>query len=88
MADKDNPDPQSRKRLDVKERLLSRKSNRELVVKASLSGKLIEKRLLPEIDKWVSTVSKAINKASLLFNRTLRQQSCLYATLRVAECTV
>ena len=75
MADKDNPDPQnkksSRKRLDVTERYLSRKSNRELVVKASLSGKLVEKRLLPEIDKWVSTVSKAINKASLLFNRML-----------------
>ena len=73
MADKDNPDPQNnkRKRLDVTERRFSRKSNRELVVKASLSGKLIEKRLLPEIDKWVSTVSKAINKASLLFNRTL-----------------
>ena len=43
MADKDNPDPQnnksSRKRLDVTERRFSRKSNRELVVKASLSGK-------------------------------------------------
>jgi len=43
MADKDNPDPDpqnnKRKRLDVTERRFSRKSNRELVVKASLSGK-------------------------------------------------
>jgi len=43
MADKDNPDPdpqnKKRERLDVKERFLSRKNNRELVVKASLSGK-------------------------------------------------
>ena len=55
MADKDNPDSQnnknSRKRLDVTKRHLSRKDNREFVVKASLSGKLVEKRLLPEIDK-------------------------------------
>ena len=30
MADKDNADQQNRERLDVKERLLSRKHNREL----------------------------------------------------------
>lgn len=59
------------KRPDVVERLKARKGLRELVVKTSLSGKLNEKALLPEIEKWVDTVSKATNKGSLVFNRLL-----------------
>jgi len=59
------------KRPDVVQRLKDRKGKRELVVKCSLPGRLIEKQLMPELQKWVSTVSKVTNKGSLVFNRLL-----------------
>lgn len=66
------PDPpKQRKRPDVLQRLKDRKGTHERVVKCSLSGRLTEKKLLPEIEKWVSTVSKVSNKGSIVFNRLL-----------------
>lgn len=66
------PDPpKERKRPDVLQRLKDRKGKQERVVKCSLSGRLLEKQLLPEIEKWVTTVSKVTNKGSIVFNRLL-----------------
>lgn len=59
------------KRQDVADRFKNKKGKREKVVKCSLQNRLIEKSLLPEIEKWVLTVSKITNKGSLVFNRLL-----------------
>lgn len=62
------PDPpKERKRSDVLQRLKDRKGKQEQVVKCSLSGRLLEKQLLPEIENWVTTVSKVTNKGSIVF---------------------
>lgn len=67
------PDPpiKERKRPDVLQRLKDRKGKQERIVKCSLQGRLIEKKLMPEIQQWVSTVSKVTNKGSIVFNRLL-----------------
>ena len=53
------------------ERLKDRRGKEETVIKCSLNGSLIEKDLLPEIDKWVINSSKIMNKGSLVFNLLL-----------------
>jgi hypothetical protein len=44
---------------------------KEFVVKKSFHGSIREKRIIPELEKWVTTVSKAVNSGSLIFNRYL-----------------
>jgi len=65
------PPTKERKRPDVVQRLKDRKGKQERVIKGSLSGRLLEKRLMPEIQQWVSTISKITNKGSIVFNRLL-----------------
>lgn len=60
-----------RKRPDVVQLLKDRKGKQERVVKCSLQKALKDKQLMPEIQKWVRTVSKVTNKGSLVFNRLL-----------------
>jgi hypothetical protein len=50
---------------------------KEFVVKKSFHGSIREKRIIPELEKWVTTVSKAVNSGSLIFNRYL-----LHCTVR------
>lgn len=45
--------------------------SRKYVLKKSLPGSLKEPYVMNELNKWVLTVSQAINKGSLLFNRML-----------------
>lgn len=60
-----------RKRPDVVQRLKDRKGKQERVVKCSLQGRLLEKSLMPEIQRWVLTTSKITHKGALVFNRLL-----------------
>lgn len=52
-----DPTP-ARKRPDVIKRLRDRKGKQEHVIKCSLVGRLIEKRLLSPIFSWVHTISR------------------------------
>jgi hypothetical protein len=65
------PPTKERKRHDVVQRLKDRKGKQERVVKCSLQGRLTEKKLMPEIQQWVSTISRVTNKGSIVFNRLL-----------------
>jgi hypothetical protein len=60
-----------RKRPDVLQRLKNRKGTQERVVKCGLNKHLINKKLIPEIEDWIITVSKVTNRGSLIFNRML-----------------
>ncbi len=51
------------------QRKAARAVTRERVVKCSLQKALKAKSLMPEIAKWVDTVSKITNKGSLVFGR-------------------
>ena len=64
------PIKESRKE-DFAQRKAARAVTRERVVKCSLQKALKEKSLMPEIAKWVDTVSKITNKGSLVFGRNL-----------------
>jgi hypothetical protein len=81
------PDPpkKERKRPDVLQRLKDRKGKQERVVKCSLQGRLTEKKLMPEIQQWVSTISKITNKGSIVFNRLLLH--CLNAKKQLPDLT-
>lgn len=59
------------KRPDVADRLRSRHSQDNVVVKCSIAGKLLNSRLRNEIENWVQTTSMATHKASILFNHLL-----------------
>lgn len=59
------------KRPDRLKQLNLNKSTDEKVIKCSLQGILIEKKLYTEIQEWVHTISKVTHKASLLFNRII-----------------
>ena len=59
--------------------------SREYVLKKSLSGSLREPFVMNEINKWVLTTSKAINKASLIFNRMLIH--CLHNNISLPDLT-
>ena len=74
-----------RKRPDVSQRYQERKTKDERVVKCSLPGHLIEKRLMPEIQSWVRTTSKIANKGSLVFNRWLLH--CLQHEIPLPDLT-
>jgi len=73
------------KRPDVVKRLKDRKGKQERVVKCSLQGHLTEKKLMPEIQQWVSTVSRITNKGSIVFNRLLLY--CLNAKKPLPDLT-
>ena len=79
------PPTKERKRPDVVQRLKDRKGKQERIVKCSLQGRLTEKRLMPEIQQWVSTVSKITNKGSIVFNRLLLH--CLNAKKPLPDLT-
>lgn len=79
------PPTKERKRPDVVQRIKDRKGKQERVVKCSLQGRLIEKKLMPEIQQWVSTVSKITNKGSIVFNRLLLH--CLNAKKPLPDLT-
>lgn len=79
------PPTKERKRPDVVQRLKDRKGKQERVVKCSLQGRLTEKKLIPEIQQWVSTVSKVTNKGSIVFNRLLLH--CLNAKKPLPDLT-
>ena len=79
------PPTKERKRPDVVQRIKDRKGKQERVVKCSLQGRLTEKKLMPEIQQWVSTVSKVTNKGSIVFNRLLLH--CLNAKKPVPDLT-
>ena len=61
----------NKKRLDVKERLQKRKTQKETVIKCSLNKILKKRELLGEIHERILEVSKATNRGSLVFNRLI-----------------
>ena len=74
-----------RKRTVVAQRLKKREVILERVVKCSLQGRLLEKSLMPEIQRWVLTNSKITNKGALVFNRLLLH--CLNRGLPLPDLT-
>jgi hypothetical protein len=56
---------------DAAQRQQLRKDMQEQVIKCSLQGRLKQKGLMPEIQRFVLTTSKVTNKGSLVFNRLL-----------------
>jgi hypothetical protein len=67
-APPDVEDPQrERQNQQYRKRKETKKHQKERVVKMSLSGRLQDKRLLPEILRMVEVVSKEANRGSLVF---------------------
>ena len=85
MNEIDAMEEKERKRPDVVQRLKDRKGKQERVVKCSLQGRLLEKSLLPEIQRWVLTTSKITHKGALVFNRLLLH--CLNRGLPLPDLT-